>query len=315
MVAKNSDKKKRKLKKIIRIFSIILLLYILFFIYSNLDLSKKREYVYYDNISMFNETIQYNSEIIQGTESIFLPGGEKAVLLLHGGGGTPIELKEMAYFLAGKNISVFVPLLPHQGRTYNDLGEVDDEESYNVSLFYLKTLKNNYNQVYVGGLSTGGSLALKLGENENISGIISLASPITYGINFLGDSTLSLFRIANLITPNLRRIEYGLAKNESVAGVLPSFDRLPVSLLIQGELLKKETKNNLQNIDEPILILQSNWDNRVAPSSARYIFDHVSSKDKTLIYLNNSGHVMTLDYDKQIVFEETANFILKDKEA
>jgi len=308
------DKKKRVIRRIAKIILIILVIYFIFFIYCNLDLSKKRDYVYYENISILNETISYNSEIIKGTEPIFIPGGEKAILLLHGGGGTPIELKEMAYFLASKNISVFVPLLPHQGRTYSELGKVNDEESYDASLLYLKILKKNYDEVYVGGLSTGGSLALKIGENENISGIISLASPITY-VSFLGDFTLPLFRIANLITPNLRRIEYGMTRNESVAKILPSFDRLPIPLLIKGELLKKETKDKLGNINEPILILQSDWDNRVAPSSAKYIFDYVSSKDKTLIYLNNSGHVITMDYDKQIVFEEAANFILKDKAA
>lgn len=112
-----------------------------------------------------------------------------------------------------------------------------------------------------------------------------------------------------MVTPNLRRVEYGLAKNPNVKGALPSFDRLPVDVLLQGELLKKDVKNNLNYINDPILILQSTFDNRASPSSARYIYDHVNSTYKKLIYLNNSGHVITMDYDKITVFEEVKNFI------
>lgn len=307
MVAKNSNKK----RKIKRIIWTIFIIYTIFFIYSNLDLSKKREIIYYSNLTIKNETIEYNSEIITGAEPIFIDKGkEKAILLLHGMGGTPIELKELGEYLANQNITVLIPLLDHQGRSFEDLRKVTQEKLYNESLNYLNILKKNYQKVYVGGLSTGGSLTLKIAENENVSGIISIATPITYGFNFLGDSTRYLFEFLKFITPNVRRVPYGLAKNPEVPKILPSFDRLPVSILIQGEILKKDVKENLGKINEPILILQSNFDNRASPSSADYIFEHVNFYNKTIIYLNNSGHVITMDYDKEIVFEKIKEFIL-----
>jgi carboxylesterase len=312
MVVKNSHKTKVYLRKISKVLLTILIIYVIFFIYSNLDLSQKRDYVYYSNISIFDETIIYNSQIIKGAEPIFLPRGKTSVLLLHGMGGTPIELKELAYYLADRNISVFVPLLPNQGRSYSDLKKMNAEEVYNASILYLDILKKNSGKVFVGGLSTGGSISLKIAENENVSGIISLATPVTYGFNFLGDSTLPIFDFLSKITPSLRRIESGLAKNESVAVVLPSFDRLPVSVLLQGELLKDEANRNIEKINQPILILQSISDNRAAPSSAQYIFDNVNSISKTLIYLNNSGHVISMDYDKEQVFREVFNFISRN---
>jgi len=306
MGVKNSNKKKKIFWLVILI---IVFVYIIFLLYSNLNLGAKREYVYYDSLNVNGNKIYYGSNIVSGAEPIFIKGNSKAVLLLHGLGGTPIEMKELANYLIERNLTVFVPLLDYQGRTYDEFKELDSEVVYEEALDYLNILKKNYSQVYVGGLSTGGSLSLKLAENNNVSGVISFAAPITYGFNFLGDSTIWIFKSLDFITPSLRRIEWGLSRNESIARTLPSFDRMPVGVLIQGELLKKDAKDNLFKINSPILILQSTFDNRAAPSSAQYIYDNVNSSIKKLVWLNNSGHVITMDYDKEKVFEETYEFI------
>lgn len=298
-----------KNKKLLWIAILILGIYLIFLIYNNINLTREREYIYYGTWDINGNLIDYNEIIIKGAEPIFLPRGEKAILLLHGLGGTPIEMSELAYYLADRNITTLVPLLPFQGRGYGEISKIDRAEVYDSAKRYLNILKKDYDKVYVGGLSTGGSIALKLAEEENVSGIVSLASPIIYGFNFLGDSTIYILKLLRIFTPNLRRIEYGLAKNESIKKILPSFDRLPVKTLIEGGLLKDEVKINLEKINEPILIIQSNFDNRAAPSSAKYIYDNVNSNIKKLIYLNNSGHVITMDYDKQNVFLEVFKFI------
>jgi len=307
--------KKSKQKKVGQVLFVILVVYVLFFVYSNLNLSKQREMVYYDTFDFGkNSSLSYEYKIIKGAEPIFLNKSQNTVvLLLHGMGGTPIEMKELAEYLGKKNISVVVPLLLDQGREYIALGNLSAEELYlQVEKMYLE-LNGTYQDVFVGGLSTGGSVSLKLGENYNLSGIISLATPIIYGSNFLGDFTLYFFKTVKVISPNVRRIEYGLAKNKTVGEVLPSFDRLPVRLLLEGEKLRIETRGNIKKINSPILVLQSRFDNRAAPASAQYIFDNVNSQSKKLVYLNNSGHVITMDYDKEIVFEEVYKFIIQNQ--
>jgi len=310
-MAQNIDSlfQKKLFRRTYLTIAIIMLIWIIFFVYSNQDLSKKREYVFFDNVTIGNSTFIYNDYIINNTAPIYLPRGDKAILLLHGLGGTPIELKELAQYLADKNITVFVPLMRYQGRHYSDIGKINMDEIYSDVFDYYVALKENYKEVYVAGLSTGGLLTLKLAENQNISGVITYATPMTYGFSFLGDSTIDLFKALNVITPNVRRIEWGLSKNESIGPALPSFDRLPIKTLLQGEILKKETKSNLKKITSPILILQSKFDNRAAPSSAQFIFDNINSENKELIYLNNSGHIITMDFDKTQVFEESFRFI------
>lgn len=305
--------KKRDVKtRLFRIFVIVLAVWVVFLIYSNIDLSKSREYVFYEGINVSGDYIPYEKMIVGGAEPIFLPRGENAVLLLHGLGGTPIEMKELAYYLADRNISVFVPLMPNQGMDYDSIGKLDMEGAYLAALSYYDILKKHYSNVYVGGLSSGGLLSLKIAENENVSGVLSYASPIVYGFNFFGDSTKGMFKVIGFLTPNVRRIEWGLSRNESIADALPSFDRMPVKTLLEDEYLTDEVKANLNKISSPILILQSVFDNRAAPGSANYIYDNVNSKQKGIVWLSNSGHVITMDFDKQRVFNESADFILKN---
>lgn len=301
----------RKNKKFFLFILFLFFCYVLFFLYSNIDLSKKRDFIFYEKFFFGKDSfIEYNCEIVKGAEPLFLnKSNETVVLLLHGLGGTPIEMKELGEFLGEKNFSVVIPLLPYQGRDYNSIKKLDIDSVYlEVEKIY-NYLKKDYNNVYVGGLSTGGSLSLKLAENHEVKGVISLSTPIFYGYKFLGDSTLYFFKIMKIITPNLRRIEYGLARDKNVKKKLPSFDRLPTRVLLEGEKLRIETKNNLYKIYSPILIIQSKFDNRATPYSAEYIYKNVNSKEKKLVYLNNSGHVITMDYDKEIVFKEVSEFI------
>jgi carboxylesterase len=309
----NAVRPRRGWKKALIALGIVLGLYAVFLLVSNFNLTPRREYVYFESLRVRDDTIRLDSWIIKGAEPMFLDRGtDKAVLLLHGMGGTPVEMRDLAQYLAGKNITVLVPLLSHHGRQYRDIARMDRDELYNEALRYVHLLQKYFAKVYVGGLSTGGSLSLKIGELEDIDGIISLASPITYGFDFLGGSTLYFLKFFSLITPSMRRIEYGLANDPRVAETLPSFDRLPVNVVLEGEYLKNEVKKHLDRITEPILILQSITDNRAAPGSAQYIYDHVSSARKELLWLHNSGHVITMDYDADIVFRTIRDFIESD---
>jgi carboxylesterase len=47
----------------------------------------------------------------------------------------------------------------------------------------------------------------------------------------------------------------------------------------------------------------------VVPGNAPYILDHVCSRDKRLLWLENSYHVATLDHDKEYIAAETLQFI------
>lgn len=290
---------------------VYILIYVVFVIYSNIDLSEDRLTSHFESIQVGNETIIYNKTIMDVAQPLFYNrSNEKAILLLHGYGGTPYELKYLAEGLADNNISVFVPLLPRHGTTVEELSGLRWEEEYEAAEDYLLMLKKNYKEVYVGGLCNGGLLALLLSSNIEVDGIISMSAPI-YEVNrFVEFFTSKPFLyVLRILTPYLRRIKHGVTRDPIAARKLPSFDRFSVNALITFEGLTTNVKKNLPKIKNPVLILQSTWDNRAAPPSGKYIYERVASTEKELIWLNNSGHVITLDYDKEIVLREVLDFV------
>jgi carboxylesterase len=70
-------------------------------------------------------------------------------------------------------------------------------------------------------------------------------------------------------------------------------------------------KSDLHKIEKPILIMQSYGDGTVHPSSANFIYKRIGSTDKSIIFLHNSGHIITCDCEKDQVFEEVHSFISK----
>ena len=59
----------------------------------------------------------------------------------------------------------------------------------------------------------------------------------------------------------------------------------------------------------PILVIQSRNDNVINPDSANIIYNSVESIDKKLSWYENSGHVITLDNEKDRLHEEVLTFL------
>ncbi len=58
-----------------------------------------------------------------------------------------------------------------------------------------------------------------------------------------------------------------------------------------------------------LCVVQSQRDHTVNPESARYIIEHAGSADKRLVWLRQSGHRVTIDSEREIVFRKTVEFL------
>jgi len=58
-----------------------------------------------------------------------------------------------------------------------------------------------------------------------------------------------------------------------------------------------------------VLIIQSRQDQAVAWNQAETLRDLIPSKDKQIVWLEDSGHVVTRDAERQRVFEVTTAFV------
>ncbi len=80
-------------------------------------------------------------------------------------------------------------------------------------------------------------------------------------------------------------------------------------VLAEAHEVYKQNQVQLSQIHIPILVINSRKDRSVPPENAHYLIEHVSSTDKTLLTLNDSAHLPTLDYDKERVQVACLSFI------
>lgn len=241
-----------------------------------------------------------NNGIMVGAEPFFIQKDRDiGVLLIHGFTSSPKDFHELAEFLAEKNITVYVPLLPGHGTHPRDLKKTKYEDwtdAVQQSLNLLDTEKK-----FVLGYSMGGTLALDLASKNDLDGVISINSAM-----FLANHYIPFIPIVKLAET------YTSKKAEDIVQFIDEkrivYDSIPLDSIT--ELQKLISTIQLQKITEPILIFQSDTDKIVSPESANYIYNNVGSKNKELIFLTNSTHSKL--NNQQETFDKLYEFIISN---
>lgn len=225
-------------------------------------------------------------------------GNNTGVLLIHGFTGTPSEVRHLGEYLKGHGYTVKGILLKGHGTTPEDMRKCCHKDWISSAVEGYKALKRECDEVFTIGLSMGGLLSLYLARNYDVRGVVTLSAPI----RILGKSASFAFVERYFRT-------YILKKPEKEDINIISYDKSPVKSVYELFRLIKYVKSNLGKIDKPILIMQSYRDRTVDPASANIIYSNIGSKDKSIIYLHKSGHIITCDCEKEQVFEEVYRFI------
>jgi carboxylesterase len=99
-------------------------------------------------------------------------------LLLHGLGGTPVEMRFVALGLARAGMTVSCPQLAAHSGNFDELQESRWQQWYASAEAALDELRNRCDTVIVAGLSMGAVLALMLAaeRKEDVDGV-ALYSP------------------------------------------------------------------------------------------------------------------------------------------
>jgi carboxylesterase len=87
------------------------------------------------------------------------------------------------------------------------------------------------------------------------------------------------------------------------------YDSLPAVGVYQLLKMLHYTRKRLADVKVPLLLFHSVDDHTLPVSNTEIIMSEVGSRDKQRIELVNSFHVATLDYDQEIIFENSRIFI------
>jgi carboxylesterase len=227
--------------------------------------------------------------------------GRVGVLFCHGFTASPWSLLEWAKVTADAGYRVSLPRLPGHGTCWQELNTTGWQDWYAcVEREYL-ALRRSCGQVFVGGLSLGGALALRLAQkHEDVAGLL-LVNP---AIQAYPQSLLAPL-LAGFI-PKVKAIGSDAADPKVDEH---AYDCTPLRALTSMMQLWADVRACLDLVTCPVLLFRSRVDHVVPPASARAILAHISSTEITERILENSYHVATMDYDKELVFTDSLDFL------
>lgn len=235
-------------------------------------------------------------------DPFFYPGNETGILLIHGFTGTPSELRPMGKNLSERGYTVYAPLLAGHGTSPEEMDKTTWQDWWVSTLqAYEKMKKEGAEKVVAVGLSMGGTLALNLARTKPLTGVVSLCSPIR-----IQDRKAPLADWVSPIMPYLKRRG---TKPAHIEEHLVPYDRTPLRCVSSLRKLIRHVKRHLPEIEVPALIVQAVKDETVVPSSASLIYEKISSQDKTIRWYEKSSHIITLDKEREKLFEEVAKFV------
>lgn len=224
------------------------------------------------------------------------------VLLCHGFTSTPQSMRDWAEHLAAADLTVRCPLLPGHGTSWRDLNRTKWTDWYAAVARSLDELRSSCRSVFVFGQSMGGTLTLRLAEqNPDIAGIVLVNPSVT---------TLrrgaALLPVLCRVLPRLPGIPGDIAKpgSEEIA-----YRWLPLKAMASLQQLWKIVRQDLYRIEQPVLLFRSAVDHIVEPVNSEIVLTGVRSTDSAEVVLPNSYHVATLDHDAPEIFRLSAEFI------
>lgn len=225
------------------------------------------------------------------------------VLLVHGFTGSPASMRPWAEYLNQKGYTVRVPLLPGHGTKPEDLNEVSWEQWPAKVEQELDELFKSCSSVFICGLSMGGGTILNVATrlSKKLSGII-LVNPMIHVALVSPELAYFLSRF--------QKMRKSVGDDIKRPGVTEwGYDALPTRGVYQLLKMLKYTRSRLHDVTVPMQLFHSVDDHTLPASNTEIIMNGVGSRVKQRIELTNSYHVATLDYDAEIIFENSKIFI------
>lgn len=253
-------------------------------------------------------------------EDIRIAGSRReAVLLLHGLTGVPNELHVLGGAIASDGYPVHIPLLPGRGTVPRDMDRLSWEDWMTAAIAAYDGLAADHDEVIVGGLSAGGTMALDLALRRPVRALLLYAAAVTVSNRFAYLAPYGWRVIRRWRSPGARQNERDrrtvASDGRTVAPVAPdggvsTYDPIPIRAV--GELVRgmRRVRPRLGAITAPALVLHAEGDRYVPVASGREIAARLGGPVELLI-LSGDGHAITAGPDRDVVAARTRAFLTR----
>ena len=266
--------------------------------------------------------------MISADHSFTIGDGRIGFLLIHGLGGTPLELKFVAKGLARRGFTVHCPQLAGHCGDESDLLATNWRDWYATVEGALESLSKRCDTIIAGGLSMGAVMALHLAaqRRDNVHGLVLYAPTLWHDgwampwsvfwlrfgvLSAIGHRLFARFYRYTEVEP------YGIkdpAIRAVVLAAMTSGDTTRAGIQVTpGEAIRQHCdlvdviKPNLTSISTPALLIQARDDDMASLKNSEYLQRHLRGPVSTVI-LDDSYHIVTVDRQRDIVIEASAAF-------
>jgi carboxylesterase len=249
--------------------------------------------------------------IIVGAQAFELTApGDRAVLLIHGGGDTPQTLSYLADVLRARGYTVRAPLLPGHGRTLRDFANVTADAWLDAVRSEYHALRARYPWVGVIGLSMGGALAVQLAaELDGELPVLGLVAPYL-SIPPHVRRAARLAPVWGPMLPYVRSADSGRSiRDPAEEAKSLAYGIFTAAALRALTVTADRASAQLARVTAPTLVIQSREDNRIAPEACERCFGALGAREKRLVWIDGAGHIITVDRGRERVFEELAEWL------
>ena len=195
------------------------------------------------------------------------------------------------------------PLLPGHGRTLAQFDATPRAAWLDAARAELFAMRARYDSAALGGLSMGGALAVMLAADvPDIPSLVLIAPYLAMPrhLRWLGASApawsdrvgpISARTVESIRDPQEREanLAYGAVTGRAVRELA---------------LLVRAARRAVKRVTAPTLLIQSEEDNRISRESAERAFAAIGARKKRLVFTRGAGHIITVDYGRERVFEE-----------
>ncbi|MCH2187608.1 alpha/beta hydrolase, partial [Myxococcota bacterium] len=157
---------------------------------------------------------------------------------------------------------------------------------------------------FVVELSLGGLLSLNLAAEADVAGVVSIGAPLA-----LSWPIPQAVPIVKYLMPMLPKRSGSDIRDPAARARHPGLPVMPLKSVHELVRLQRSLSSRLGQITAPALIAHGVHDLTARPADAQKIFDSVGSADKELLWLENSAHVVPVDYDGLDLAERVAAFL------
>lgn len=231
-------------------------------------------------------------------------GKSPACLLIHGLSSTPWEVRPVGLALREAGFHAESFWLPGHGTTPEELAQVRWRDWVAAAERHFDRLSEEHEQVVVLGTSLGGSLALWLAARREVAAVVSMGGAVWlhWGARFV--------RLLSRVWRFQKKPTKGSAIFDEQARALhPSYPKMSLRALGEMYDLTNQVRPLISRITAPLLVMHARQDSVIAAKNATWIYEQAQSRKKKLLWLENSDHIITEDFDHPIVTREAVAWV------